>query len=389
MGGLSPKNTPMEEDRSWMYKGRRKRGQVSADWIVKTTDFLEWAFSRDTRGDGVVCPCNYCNNTRPHPRDTMMKHLFKHGFKPDYTVWDYHGESCPTRDDVIWQRTEDEDRDVDVHRMDDMVHDVRDAYMSVEEEDPEPTARAFYEMLTASNQPIHAYTEVSQLDAITRLLTVKSQFSISISGFDALLNVFTALLPQGHKLPSNLYEAKKFLSALNMPYEKIDVCPKYCMLFRKENAEKTHCDKCGESRYVEIQNSDGEKKQLNIARKVLRYLPFIPRLQRLYMSEAQAKQMTWHKHGHRYHPNKMVHPADGEAWKQFDRDFPNFALEARNVKIAVATDGFNPFGMGAASYTCWPVFVIPLNLPPGVCMQKHNVFLSLIIPGPEYPGKKH
>ena len=40
--------------------------------------------------------------------------------------------------------------------------------------------------------------------------------------------------------------------------------------------------------------------------------------------------------------------------------------------------------MMAAPYTCWPMFVIPLNLPPGVCFQQHNVFLSLIIP--RHPG---
>jgi hypothetical protein len=30
----------------------------------------------------------------------------------------------------------------------------------------------------------------------------------------------------------------------------------------------------------------------------------------------------------------------------------------------MATDGFNPYGMSTAPYTCWPVFVIPLNPPP-------------------------
>jgi len=40
------------------------------------------------------------------------------------------------------------------------------------------------------------------------------------------------------------------------------------------------------------------------------------------------------------------------------------ALDARNVRVALATDGFNPYGMTAAPYNCWPVFVIPLNLPP-------------------------
>ena len=65
----------------------------------------------------------------------------------------------------------------------------------------------------------------------------------------------------------------------------------------------------------------------------------------------------------RYNSEKMVHPSDGEAWTRFDDIHREKALEARNVRVALATDGFNPYGMTAASYTCWPMFVIPLNLP--------------------------
>ena len=118
--------------------------------------------------------------------------------------------------------------------------------------------------------------------------------------------------------------------------------------------------------------------------KIVRYLPFIPRIQRLFMTEDSAQHMRWHKNGKRYHPEKMIHPSDGEAWKHFDRRHIMKALEARNVRVALATDGFNPYGMTAAPYSCWPVFVIPLNLPPGVIFQRQNIFLSLIIPG--YPG---
>jgi hypothetical protein len=98
--------------------------------------------------------------------------------------------------------------------------------------------------------------------------------------------------------------------------------------------------------------------------------------------------MSWHKNGRRYNPDKLVHPSDGEAWKRFDRIHREKAKESRNVRISLATDGFNPYGMTTASYSCWPMFVIPLNLPPpGVIFQSENIFLSLIIPGPEYPGK--
>jgi hypothetical protein len=65
----------------------------------------------------------------------------------------------------------------------------------------------------------------------------------------------------------------------------------------------------------------------------------------------------------------------------------SLAADAWNVRVAIATDGFNPFGMGASSYSCWPIFVIPLNLLPGLIMQKNNIFLSLLIP--EYPGKNY
>ena len=71
--------------------------------------------------------------------------------------------------------------------------------------------------------------------------------------------------------------------------------------------------------------------------------------------------MTWHKKGARYNPDKMVHPSDGESWTHFDRIHRDKVDEARNVRIALATDGFSPYGMVATSYSCWPVFVIPLK----------------------------
>ena len=58
---------------------------------------------------------------------------------------------------------------------------------------------------------------------------------------------------------------------------------------------------------------DGQpKRQLTIHVKIVRYLSFIQRIQRLYMTEKTTKQMTWHKKGVRYNPDKMVHPSDGE-----------------------------------------------------------------------------
>jgi len=36
--------------------------------------------------------------------------------------------------------------------------------------------------------------------------------------------------------------------------------------------------------------------------------------------------------------NEMSHPADGEAWKHFDRKYPSFAADARNLRLAVVQE---------------------------------------------------
>jgi hypothetical protein len=97
--------------------------------------------------------------------------------------------------------------------------------------------------------------------------------------------------------------------------------------------------------------------------------------------------MTWHKKGTRIDKGKMGHPSNGKAWKNFDEKYPSRAAEARNVQIATATDDFNPYGMSTANYSSWPIFVFPLNLPPGVLMTRKTMFLLLIITGSDYPGK--
>jgi hypothetical protein len=65
----------------------------------------------------------------------------------------------------------------------------------------------------------------------------------------------------------------------------------------------------------------------------------------------------------------MVHPSDCDAWKHFDAIHHDKAQEARNIHVALAADGINPYGMVTAPYTCWPVFVIPLNLPLASCFN--------------------
>jgi hypothetical protein len=72
----------------------------------------------------------------------------------------------------------------------------------------------------------------------------------------------------------------------------------------------------------------------------------------LFISKKTARQMRWHKEGVRENNQVMVHPSDSEAWKALDDFDPDFARDARNVLIGLATDGFSPYNTSASLYSC-------------------------------------
>ncbi|XP_027912627.1 uncharacterized protein LOC114172228 [Vigna unguiculata] len=61
------------------------------------------------------------------------------------------------------------------------------------------------------------------------------------------------------------------------------------------------------------------------------------------MSSKIAEHMQWHA-SRSTHEGILRHPSDSEAWKNFDLMNPQFASDPRNVRLGLATDGFNPFG---------------------------------------------
>ena len=57
------------------------------------------------------------------------------------------------------------------------------------------------------------------------------------------------------------------------------------------------------------------------------------------------------------------------------------------MRLAVTTDGFDPFDSFSSTYSMWPVLVMPLNLLPWECVNPSNCFMSLLILGPTSLGK--
>jgi hypothetical protein len=92
------------------------------------------------------------------------------------------------------------------------------------------------------------------------------------------------------------------------------------------------------------------------------------------MSSKTADDMRWHAVANS-NDGKLRHPRDSKAWKSFDSNFPNFASDPRSVRLGLASDGFNPFGMMSTNYSIWPIVLMPYNLPPWKCMKQSSFIL--------------
>ena len=53
--------------------------------------------------------------------------------------------------------------------------------------------------------------------------------------------------------------------------------------------------------------------------------------------------MHWHKELRIEELGVLHHPVDGKVWKHLDKTYPDFASDPRNVRMGLASDGFNLF----------------------------------------------
>ncbi|KAL0427833.1 UNVERIFIED_CONTAM: hypothetical protein Slati_2958100 [Sesamum latifolium] len=81
----------------------------------------------------------------------------------------------------------------------------------------------------------------------------------------------------------------------------------------------------------------------------------------------------------------MCHPYDAEACRHFDRIYPDFTVETRNVRLDLYTGGFEPHGQYDRTYSYWSIILTPYNLPSGMCMSFEYMFLTMVISGPFNP----
>ncbi|XP_012845366.1 PREDICTED: uncharacterized protein LOC105965370 [Erythranthe guttata] len=261
-------------------------------------------------------------------------------------------------------------------------------------ERPCKEAEKFYKLMEDAEKELYpGCQKFSKLSFIVRLLHIKCLGNWSDTSFTLILNLLRESFPEGVQLPINYYETRKILKELGLNYKKIDACMNNCMLYWGINESKTRCETCDEPRWIipdRIQDENGvpsktSKKDKKVSAKIIWHFPLKPRLQRLFMNSKTASLMKWHEEK-RTKDGFMRHPADSPAWHTFDYHHPDFAKDPRNVRLGLATDGFNPFKTMNVAHSTWPIILMPYNLPPGHCMKKSYFMLSVLIPGPTEPG---
>ncbi|XP_070009948.1 uncharacterized protein [Nicotiana sylvestris] len=367
--------------------------RYSKEYVEGVQSLLNFAYSYgDPQGKEIQCPCTICCNIPWTQRNVVYDHLICYGFVQGYTRWINHGE---------WEISMNVNCDMDdnVSSYDDIDELLNDQFRDVAHSEgvyecPNEDANKFYNLVDEASQELYPGCKgFSILSFTICLYLLKCLHGWSNASFTFLLELLKEAMPELN-IPISYNKAKSMVKDLGLDYEKIDACPNDCMLFRNNHKDDEYCHVCGASRYIKYTELDTDevdseletsKKGYRVPAKILRYFPLIPRLKRLFMCSKTADTLRWHDE-ERSKDGKLRHPADGQAWKDFDSLHSKFTRDSRNLRLGLASDGFNPFRTMSISHSTWPVILMVYNLPPWMCMKPEYCMLSLLIRGPRSPG---
>ncbi|KAG8386979.1 hypothetical protein BUALT_Bualt03G0204900 [Buddleja alternifolia] len=338
-------------DKSWIDE----KDRFNVVYITGVESFLKFSRENTLCFDGkILCPCNDCRNTKRKNLLEVKRDLHLKGFYVYYKEWTHHGKSTIPRsfssrpsnhnNDHAQNENSGDLDDNDTEIMDElleMIGEMRDA--DLPEQSSESNIEDFERLMSDVRRELyHGCKKYSLVSFIVKLLQIKVVNKMTDKTMNMILELIKDILPVGEIVPPSLYWARKLLSGIGLGYKKIEV---------------------------------------------LWYFPLKPRLQRLFMSSKTASYMRWHAEKCIDIEGSLSHPADSPTWKDFDIQNPSFSANPRNVRLGLATDGFNPFGNMSNSYSMWHVILIPYNMPLYKCMKDEFFMMPLLIPGPRAPEK--
>ncbi|KAL6227695.1 hypothetical protein ACLB2K_001652 [Fragaria x ananassa] len=359
-------------DKTWMKADRR-----SLQFDLGFNQFLKVALDNARDPSNIPCPCLKCCNNRFGNIQFIKDHVYFNGIMENYTRWKWHGECSYVARHCLSEGSETVEMIPDLGGNEDV------GVLSDEDHEISLDSNEFMQFVEDGDKPLYpGCTKSTKMNGLVQTFNLKAKHGLSDSCYTDILILFHTLLPDGNEVPGSINLAKKTLSTLGMKYEKIDACPNDCILYRDLNVDAKKCSSCNASRWKLAK--DGSEK-VGVPAKTLWYFPPIPRFRRMFQSTVSAKELTWHARG-RKKDGMMRHPVDSPTWKMVDTNWPDFGIEPRNLRLALSSDGCNPYGAVSSKYSCWPVILITYNLPPWLCMKRKYMMLTLLISGPKQPG---
>lgn len=374
--------------------------------------FIDFAYkNRLLNSPFCPCPCRICRNKKSKSFAHVKHDLLVYGMLDSYTVWSLHGEkltpasASAQREDASVQEemlreeaveVEEIDRDTDGCRLDDFVDNAFGVFEGLNEDvgvgDPfiqEPNLgkkHSKYKKLAEEKIYPSCENGATTLSVMVDLHHVKKTFGWSGNSVTHLLGLLRKWFPKGNTFPEKYPVMKEMLKDMGMRAVNIHACINHCVLFRKELKDERECPSCGATRFKFKEGKDGVLRETKEPQLVLRHFPVDERIRKFYTIPWISKAMTWHQRAEASF-EYMRHPIDSAQWQNLNAKFPEFASEARNVRLGISTDGFNPRGIQCTAYSCWPVILVPYNLPPSLCMKAEFQIMALLIPGPKAPGQ--
>jgi hypothetical protein len=91
-----------------------------------------------------------------------------------------------------------------VDEMDNMVVDIGRGY-DLESVDLSPKVQNFYVLLVASEEKVNDGTDVTVLQAVTRLMVMESKYTFSNQCYNDIIKLIIDLIPVKHNMPKDLY----------------------------------------------------------------------------------------------------------------------------------------------------------------------------------------
>ncbi|XP_021768950.1 uncharacterized protein LOC110733242 [Chenopodium quinoa] len=358
-------------DRKWMLARR-----TSDEYEQGVDEFIAFAIEHAEDPSRILCPCVNCNNMIRHNVEDVRIHLVVNGIIQQYKCWIKHGETLGDIPSYVDTEMYDEMNDDEIEDNFHLGNEHLEEMTRILEENIEDSSEMFDTLCSGAKTPLYpGCSTFSKLSAVLKLYHLKARSGWTDTSFSSLLELVKEMLPIDNVLPGRIYEAKKMLCSMGMGYEKIHACPNDCILYQKGYASLKSCPECEAPRY----------KENNVPAKVMWYFPIVPRFKLLFSIVEESKNLTWHEDG-RKKDGLLRHPADSPQRIKINRDFPEFGAEHRNLRLALAADGMNPFSNQSSRHSTWPVILMIYNLPPELIMKRKYMMLTMLISGPKQPG---